>query len=55
MPRLAGNHLALTFGRQSIVVGDGLLVSDDDLGFNAIRAQIRLPWQIGLDHVHCKN
>ncbi|MBK8869932.1 MAG: alginate export family protein [Elusimicrobia bacterium] len=49
MPRLAGNHLALTLGRQSIVVGDGLLVSDDDLGFNALRAQIRLPWQLGLD------
>jgi hypothetical protein len=49
MPRLAGNRLALTLGRQSIVVGDGLLVSDDELGFNAIRAQIRLPWQMGLD------
>lgn len=49
MPRLAGNHLALTLGRQSIVVGDGLLVSDDDLGFNAIRAKIRLPWKMGLD------
>lgn len=49
MPRLAGNRLALTLGRQSIVVGDGLLVSDDELGFNAIRAQIRLPWKLGLD------
>lgn len=49
MPRLVGGHLALTVGRQSILLGDGTLVSDDDLGFNAVRAQIRLPWKTGLD------
>ena len=34
----------LTVGRQPILLGDGLILSDDDLGFTGIRAQTRLPW-----------
>jgi hypothetical protein len=36
--------LDLTIGRQPIVWGDGLILSDDDLGFTGFRAQARLPW-----------
>jgi hypothetical protein len=36
--------LDLTVGRQPIVLGDGLVLSDDDLGFTGFRAQGRLPW-----------
>jgi hypothetical protein len=34
----------VTLGRQSIVLGDGMLLSDDDLGFTGIRLESRLPW-----------
>ncbi len=34
----------ITFGRQSILLGDGFLLSDDDLGFTGIRLEGRLPW-----------
>ena len=34
----------LTIGRQPIVLGDGLILSDDDLGFTGIRLDSRLPW-----------
>lgn len=33
----------MTIGRQPITLGDGLLLSDDDLGFTGIRLQSRLP------------
>lgn len=33
----------LTIGRQPITLGDGLILSDDDLGFTGIRMQSRLP------------
>jgi hypothetical protein len=36
--------LDITAGRQPIMLGDGLILSDDDLGFTGIRAQARLPW-----------
>jgi hypothetical protein len=49
MPNLIGKHLDLTIGRQSIVIGDGMLVSDDQLGFNALRAKVFLPAGVGLD------
>lgn len=49
LPHLVGKHVDLTIGRQSIVIGDGLLVSDDQLGFNAIRAKVSLPQGVGLD------
>ena len=34
----------ITVGRQPIMLGDGLILSDDDLGFTGIRVQSRLPW-----------
>jgi hypothetical protein len=34
----------LTVGRQPIMLGDGLILSDDDLGFTGIRVQSHLPW-----------
>ena len=34
----------LTIGKQPIILGDGFLLSDDDLGFTGIRMQSRLPW-----------
>ncbi|HOW28480.1 MAG TPA: alginate export family protein [Elusimicrobiota bacterium] len=49
MPNMMWNKLDLTLGRQSIVIGDGTLVSDDDLGFNAIRGQVNLPWKWEMD------
>ncbi|HRY29942.1 MAG TPA: alginate export family protein, partial [Elusimicrobiota bacterium] len=40
MPNFAWKKVNLTVGRQPIAYGDGLIVSDDELGFNAIRAQM---------------
>jgi hypothetical protein len=40
LPNFAWKRVDLTIGRQPIVWGDGLLVSDDDLGFNAVRGQM---------------
>src|SRR5215472_5958909 len=34
----------VTIGRQPIVLGDGFILSDDDLGFTGIRVDSRLPW-----------
>jgi hypothetical protein len=36
--------LDLTLGRQPITLGDGFILSDDDLGFTGIRLESRLPW-----------
>jgi len=47
IPHILGMPIDLTFGRQPIVIGDGLLISDDELGFNAIRIQSLLPFQLG--------
>jgi len=46
---LKANHLfdssvGLTIGRQPITLGDGLILSDDDLGFTGIRMDAVLPW-----------
>ncbi|MBI3291871.1 MAG: putative porin, partial [Elusimicrobia bacterium] len=43
--------MSLTVGRQPIKVGDGLLLSDDDLGLTGIRAQAWLPlsWDVGME------
>lgn len=46
LPNIWNNHLALTIGRQPIQWGEGTILSDDDLGFNAIRAQIKSPFRI---------
>jgi hypothetical protein len=34
----------ITVGRQPITLGDGLILSDDDLGFTGVRLESRLPW-----------
>lgn len=34
----------LTLGRQPITLGDGFILSDDELGFTGIRLESRLPW-----------
>ncbi len=55
MPRFAWEKIDLIVGRQPLIIGDGLLVSDDQLGFNAIRARTQLPqyswfpWKIDVD------
>lgn len=46
LPNIWKNRIALTFGRQPIQWGEGTILSDDDLGFNAIRAQIKSPFRI---------
>ncbi|MCG3205944.1 MAG: hypothetical protein KCHDKBKB_02668 [Elusimicrobia bacterium] len=45
LPHLWKDRMILTVGRQPIVWGDGKILSDDELGFNAIRAQIKSPWR----------
>jgi hypothetical protein len=40
LSQLAGNHVALTFGRQPFVLGEGVLVSDDGRGFNSLLAEM---------------
>jgi hypothetical protein len=35
----------LTVGRQPLAWGDGHILADDELGFNAIRLQAKSPWQ----------
>lgn len=49
MPNLAWKHLNLIIGRQPIMLGDGMIVSSDDKGFDAIRAQLKGPWKTELD------
>jgi hypothetical protein len=49
LPNLAWNKVDLIVGRQPIVWGDGMLISDDELGFNALRAQVDLPWAFDMD------
>lgn len=45
MPGIWKNRIIVTAGRQPIQWGDGKILSDDDLGFNAIRAQVKSPWR----------
>jgi hypothetical protein len=42
--RLYDLPLDITIGRQPIMLGDGFILSDDDLGFTGIRLEYRLPW-----------
>jgi hypothetical protein len=42
--RLYDSPVDLTIGRQPITLGDGLILSDDDLGFTGIRMDAVLPW-----------
>ncbi len=46
---LKANHIYdtpidITIGRQPITLGDGFILSDDDLGFTGVRLQSALPW-----------
>lgn len=43
LPHIWQDRIVLTIGRQPIVWGDGAILSDDDLGFNAVRAQVKSP------------
>lgn len=49
LPHMFWKKVDVVLGRQEIVLGDGLIVSDDDMGFNAIRMQAELPWRFDLD------
>lgn len=42
--RLLDKPIDVTVGRQPITLGDGLILSDDDLGFTGIRLEGRLPF-----------
>jgi hypothetical protein len=41
---LFDSSVDLTIGRQPITLGDGLILSDDDLGFTGVRVNGILPW-----------
>ncbi len=45
LPHLWKDRIILTIGRQPIQWGDGKILSDDELGFNAIRAQLKSPFR----------
>jgi len=45
LPNIWKDRVVLTLGRQPIVWGDGAILSDDELGFNALQAQIKSPWR----------
>ena len=42
--QLFGEPIQLTIGRQPITWGDGFVLTDDELGFNALRVQAISPW-----------
>lgn len=41
--------LDITVGRQSIKIGDGIVLDDDHFGFDGLRVGWRLPWKLKLD------
>jgi hypothetical protein len=43
LPNIWQDRIVATIGRQPIRWGDGLILSDDELGFNAIRLQVKSP------------
>jgi hypothetical protein len=45
MPHIYKDSIVLTVGRQPLAWGDGHILADDELGFNAIRLQAKSPWQ----------
>jgi hypothetical protein len=45
MPHIWKDRITMTVGRQPIQWGDGRILSDDDLGFDAIRAQVKSPFR----------
>jgi len=44
VPKIFNEPIQLTIGRQPIAWGDGLVLTDDELGFDAIRLQAASPW-----------
>jgi hypothetical protein len=54
LPNMMNKRVNVILGRQPITVGDGMLVSSDDAGFNAIRAQVALPLKTELDVFNAK-
>jgi len=46
---IKGFPVDLTLGRQSIKIGQGIIVDDDGLGFDAVRLNAYLPLDINLD------
>jgi hypothetical protein len=44
LPNLWRDNVVATIGRQPIQWGDGLILSDDDLGFDALRLHVKSPW-----------
>lgn len=49
LPKFNWDRLDVIIGRQPIDIGDGTLVSSDQLGFNALRVRLDLPLKINLD------
>lgn len=45
LPNIWKGRGILTIGRQPIKWGDGQVLSDDDLGFNAVRLNVKSPWR----------
>ena len=45
LPHIWKDRIIVTVGRQPIQWGDGKILSDDDLGFNAIRVQLKSPFR----------
>jgi hypothetical protein len=49
LPHLFNKRADVTIGRQPITLGDGMIVSDDQLGFNAFRLRLNLPLRVDAD------
>lgn len=45
LPNIWKGRIILTAGRQPLIWADGLILSDDELGFDAIRGQFNSPWR----------
>jgi len=45
LPNIWKDRVIATIGRQPMRWGDGLILSDDDLGFDALRLQLKSPWR----------
>lgn len=45
LPNIWEDHVIATVGRQPLRWGDGLILADDDLGFDALRLQLKSPWR----------
>ncbi len=45
LPNIWDDRVIATIGRQPMRWGDGLILSDDDLGFDALRLQFKSPWR----------